>query len=322
MSIPAVTSASPAFGLAAEIREGLSRRQRELPSKYLYDEVGSALFEAICALPEYGLSRAGERLLYRHAGDLLPHLPPSVMVAELGSGSGRKTRHVLEALSRRHPTVYYPIEISRAALQQSERELGQLPCVYVVGVEREYLDGLADVARRRQPGQCLLVLFLGSTIGNFDRPEALKFLRQVRATLQAGDALFLATDLEKPVDIVLRAYDDPAGVTAAFNKNLVCRINRELGGDFDTSLLEHVARYDFQHRRVEMHLRATAPQTVRIAGADFTFQLEEGETLWTESSHKFAPDEAAEMGRNSGFHCVARWLDPEWAFGHYLLRAV
>ena len=269
---------------AAEVRDGLNRPgQKELPSKYLYDEVGSALFEVICVIPEYGLTRAGERLLRRYAEEIVNRIPLPVLVAELGSGSGRKTRYLLEALSRRQPTKYFPIDISPSALERCQQELGQMDSVSVVGFERAYLEGLLEVAARRQTGESILVLFLGSTIGNFDRPAGEAFLRGVRERLQPGDALLLATDLEKPVPQLLLAYDDPAGVTAAFNLNLLARINRELDADFDLRQFEHVARWDAAERRVEMHLRSKREQTVGIRRAGFEARFRKDETIWTES---------------------------------------
>ena len=219
--------------LAGDVRAGLLRPgQKELPSKYLYDEVGSALFEVISVLPEYGLTRADERLLRRHASDIVARLKPHVLVAELGSGSGKKTRWLLEALTRRQRTTYCPIELSPTALARCETELGQIEYVSIVGFERPYLDGLLAAASRRQKDDHLLVLFLGSTIGNFDRDAAERFLAEVRRILYPGDALLLGTDLEKPLPQLLAAYDDPLGVTAAFNLNLLARINRELGRRF------------------------------------------------------------------------------------------
>src|SRR6478672_4653289 len=203
---------------AADVREGLTKSgQRELPSKYLYDEVGSELFEAICLLPEYGLTRADTRLLQRLASEIISRMPLPTHVAELGSGSGKKTRLILEAFAKRQRTFYYPIEISPAALAACEKELGQLDFVSLVGYEKPYLEGLSAVAARREPGEHLCVLFLGSTIGNFDRPAADDFLRQVRTVLEPGDSLLLGTDIEKDVNVQLLAYDDPVGVTAAFN---------------------------------------------------------------------------------------------------------
>src|ERR1700720_1402373 len=205
---------------AAEVRAGLTKSgQRELPSKYLYDELGSALFEAICVLPEYGLTRAESRLLQNHAREIVNGLPSPLQVAELGSGSGKKTRWILEALSQRQRTYYFPIEISPAALAACEKELGQIDMVSIVGYEQPYLEGLRAVAQARDEGDHLLVLFLGSTIGNFDRAAGEDFLREVREILQPGDALLLGTDLEKEIATQLLAYNDPAGVTAAFNLN-------------------------------------------------------------------------------------------------------
>src|SRR3989441_9961612 len=194
---------------ARAVRDGLSKpRQRELPSIYLYDEIGTALFEAITFLPEYGLTRADERLLRRHAPAILEHLPPPVVVAELGSGSGRKTRWLLETLARREPVSYYPIDISPSALAKCALELAGVGAASIVGLETSYLEGLRDVASRRRPGQTLLGLFLGGTLGNFDRPAADVFLREIRRCLQPGDALLLGTDLEKPVAELLLAYDE------------------------------------------------------------------------------------------------------------------
>jgi dimethylhistidine N-methyltransferase len=307
---------------AAEVRAGLSKPgQKELPSKFLYDEIGSALFEVICLLPEYGLSRAGQRLLERHAAEVVNRLSRPLVVAELGSGTGKKTRWVLEALSRRQPVKYYPIDISRTALDRCRQELSQLNCVSVLGFERQYLDGLLEVAARRQMGEHLLVLFLGSTIGNFDRPAGERFLGQVRQILQQDDALLLATDLEKPVPQLLLAYDDPAGVTAAFNLNLLARVNRELDADFDLSRFQHVVRYDEKERRIEMHLRSTVPQTVTIHKAECAVTLQKDETIWTESSHKYNLEEVAAMGERVGFRCDAQWVDQEWPFGQSLLLA-
>src|ERR1700704_3065977 len=181
---------------AAEVRAGLTKSgQRELPSKYLYDEVGSALFEAICVLPEYGLTRADARLLENHAREIVQRLPLPLQVAELGSGTGKKTRWILEALSQRQKTYYYPIEISPSALAACEKELGQIDLVSIVGYEQPYLEGLRAVAKRRDDREHLLVLFLGSTIGNFDREAGEAFLREVREILRPGDALLLGTDL-------------------------------------------------------------------------------------------------------------------------------
>jgi dimethylhistidine N-methyltransferase len=321
MLVHAIT-ANVSYEFAADVRAGLTTPgQKELPSKYLYDDVGSALFEVICHLPEYGLTRADERLLRRHSDDIVERLATPISVAELGSGSGKKTRQILESLCRRQRTRYYPIEISRAALIMCERELSDIDCISILGFEREYLDGLLEVAAQRRPGQHLLVLFLGSTIGNFDRSAGMQFLAEVRRILQPGDSLLLGTDLWKSSSQLLAAYDDELGVTAAFNLNLLVRINRELDANFDLARFQHVARINHQARSVEMHLRSTCRQTVNIAAADLSVEFFEGETIWTESSHKYSQEEIFEMARTTGFRCEAQWIDKEWAFAENLLIA-
>ena len=321
MLSPAIV-ADPVYEFAAEVRAGLSRAgQKELPSKYLYDDVGSALFEVISLLPEYGLTRADERLLRSHAEEMVEHLPRQVAVAELGSGSGKKTRNILEALGGRRRVSYSPIEISASALAMCERELSDMDFVSIVGFEREYLDGLLEVAARREKGEQLFVLFLGSTIGNFDQRAGARFLREVRRILRPGDSLLLGTDLEKPLPQLLAAYDDPIGVTAAFNLNLLARINRELAADFVLKQFEHVARFNPQARSMEMHLRSREDQMVKIPGAGFCVRLREDETIWTESSHKFSLGEVIKIGEQAGFRCEKQWTDEEWPFAESLLIA-
>lgn len=201
-----------------------------------------------------------------------------------------------------------------------ERELDDLAHVSILGFETEYLDGLSRAVDRRKPGDAVVVLFLGSSIGNFDRGPADEFLRKIRQTIQPGDSLLLGTDLEKPLDQLIPAYDDALGVTEAFNRNVLARINRELGGDFDLSRFEHVAIYNTREHRVEMHLRSMETQTVTIEDATFSFRSDE--TVWTESCHKYALNEPEEMARRAGFECVAQWVDSEWPFAENLLVAV
>ncbi|MGB6630494.1 MAG: L-histidine N(alpha)-methyltransferase, partial [Terriglobales bacterium] len=310
MLVHAINNA--AYEFASDVRAGLTRPgQKELLSKYLYDDVGSALFEVISHLPEYGLTRADERLLQRHANEIVERLDAPVAVAELGSGSGKKTRWILEALSRWQRTFYYPVEISRSALAMCERELSDIDSISIVGFEREYLDGLLEVAAHRQRNQRLFVLFLGSTIGNFDRPAGIKFLAEVRHILMPGDSLLLGTDLEKPGAQLLKAYDDEIGVTAAFNLNLLARINRELDADFDLRQFTHVARINHEARSVEMHLQSKRRQTVRIPAADLRVEFREGETIWTESSHKYSAGEIFQMALDAGFCCQTQWIDEQ-----------
>ena len=310
------------YEFAAEVRDGLTRPgQKELPSKYLYDDVGSALFEVISHLPEYGLTRADERLLRRHASEIVDRVEGPVAVAELGSGSGRKTRWLLEAFCRKQRLSYYPVEISHSALVMCERELSDIDAISIVGFEREYLDGLLEVAAYRKPGQHLCVLFLGSTIGNFDGAAGMKFLSQVRCILKPGDSLLLGTDLEKSSSELIRAYDDELGVTAAFNLNLLARINRELGADFNLAGFEHVARINEESRSVEMHLLSKRRQVVSIPAAAVVVDFRESETIWTESSHKYSVEEICGTARKAGFRCEAQWIDEQWPFAENLLVA-
>lgn len=311
----------PSWEFAEDVRAGLTKPQKELPSKYLYDDVGSALFEVICVLPEYGLTRADERVLLRNSYEIVQRLPVPLTVAELGSGSGKKTRWLLKALARRQPTDYCPIEISPTALAMCKRELSDIDAISILGYEREYLDGLAEVDAGRKNGQHLLVLFLGSTIGNFDRPAGLDFLRQIRKSLRPEDGLLLGTDLLKPIPQLLAAYDDSLGVTAAFNLNLLARINRELEADFMLDQFEHLALFNSHVRSVEMHLRSKCAQTVTIGAAGFSVRFQEGETIWTESSHKYSKDEIFGMAEDTGFRCDAQWIDREWPFAESLFVA-
>jgi L-histidine Nalpha-methyltransferase len=293
---------------SADILNGLTHPgQKRLPSWLLYDAAGSALFEAITHLDEYGLTRADERVILVHAREVAERLPGTV-VAELGSGTGRKTRAIVDALQT---PAYFPIDLSRTALAACERNLGDVTTVYPI--EGDYLAGLARVTARP-----LLVLFLGSTIGNFDRAGANEFLRSVRTLLHAGDALLIGADLIKPLPQLLAAYDDQVGVTAAFNRNMLARLNRECGADFNVRLWQHEARWNTAESSVEMHLRTAVAQTVRIAGR--TLQFAAGETIWTESSRKFTLPELDAMAAETGFAVEAVFTDAEWPFAECLYR--
>lgn len=307
---------------AAEVRAGLLKAgQKELHSKYLYDELGSALFEAITLLPEYGLTRADARLLRRNAGAIAAAVEPPLAVAELGSGTGWKTRYLLEALAERQAeTRYYPIDVSPAALQHCARELEGIALVSpIVGT---YLDALDEALANRRPRERMLVLFLGSTIGNFERAPAAAFLHDLRNRLRTGDALLIGADLVKPMEQLIAAYDDPTGVTAAFNLNLLGRLNRELGANFELRNFEHEASYNRAEERVEMRLRSRVRQTVDIPAAECAIELRAGETLWTESSHKYRIEQLDAMAEAAGFRPSAKWVDEEWPFAENLWIAI
>jgi dimethylhistidine N-methyltransferase len=305
---------------AREVRSGLTRAgQKSLPCRFLYDDVGSALFEAITYLPEYGLTRADARVIQAHAEDLLDCLPPNLVTAELGSGSGAKTAAILERIRRRQIAVYYPIDISATALEKCAHDLSPLGPVFPI--KGSYLKGLREVAERRAPGQTLLVLFLGSTIGNFEPEMAIDFLYAIRQCLQPGDALLLGTDLVKPTEVLLAAYDDPTGVTAAFNLNLLARINRELDADFDLRQFEHVVQYSQEEQRIEMRLRSRIYQIVSIRNADLIVDFVPNETIFTEACHKFRPEQICTMARTASFRLAAQWVDEAWPFAESLLIA-
>ena len=305
---------------AADVRVGLRKPQKELHSKYLYDGLGSALFEAITYLPEYGLTRADERLLCRHAAEIADLAPASSTVIELGSGNGRKTRSILNSLRPPiAPLRYFPVDLSRDALAICQRELSDAAEVYPL--EQSYLVGVATAVANRRAGESLLILFLGSTIGNFERACAIEFLRELRALLEPGDALLVGADLVKDRTQLLLAYDDPIGLTAAFNLNLLGRVNRELGADFDLRNFQHEARYNERERRIEMHLRSRIDQTASVREADLVVQFQAGETIWTESSHKFELTEMFEMAEQSGFGVRQQWVDQEWPFVESLWTA-
>jgi len=304
---------------ASDVCAGLAKPQKELHSKYLYDELGSSLFEAITHLPEYGLTRADEGLLQRHAPEMAGLLPSRTAVIELGSGVGQKTRHLLKAIDS--PGLrYYPIDVSADALARCERDLSGLAEVYPL--VQSYLDGMARATAERRPGESFLVLFLGSTIGNFERKCATTFLRDLHRALAPGDMLLLGADLVKEPSRMVVAYDDPTGVTGAFNLNLLGRINRELGGDFQLRAFEHQAVWNEEQRRIEMHLRSRLDQTAFIAEADLTVAFRAGETIWTESSHKFQLDELDRVAAQTGFEVVGQWIDGDWPFAENLWTVI
>jgi dimethylhistidine N-methyltransferase len=315
---------------AADVQRDLALAPKQLQSKYLYDALGSSLFEAICRLPWYRITRAERALLHRHAPEIVARLcaPRQAgegavpLIVELGCGSGEKIVILAEALQSAggHGRVHL-IDISPQALEQSERTLGRLDHISVVGHRETYEVGLRRAAAARDGGQPMLVLLLGSNIGNFDMPAAHEFLCAIRGALAPGDALLLGADLVKPERDLQLAYDDPLGVTAAFNRNLLVRINRELGGTFDLDAFAHVAVWNAAHHRVEMHLESRADQRVTIARADLSVSFARGERIWTESSYKYEPSQIDEMGADAGFVTEEQWIEDEARFALTLFTA-
>ncbi len=325
MTIPLTAQAPPAEAVrdfAEDVRRDLALTPRQLQSKYLYNGLGSALFEAICHLPWYRITRAEGRLLAQFAAEMVAPIVDPVTLTELGCGSGEKLAMIAEALRlRRRPVAVHLIDISPSALETSERTLGRFEHVSVVGHRATYEEGLRHAAHDRPVRGTMLVLFLGSNIGNFDPPAARAFLEEIRRALRPGDGLLLGADLVKPERDLLLAYDDPLGVTAAFNKNLLSRINTELLADFDLEAFSHCAVWNAVENRVEMHLVSRRAQTVWIPRAACEVAFAAGDTIWTESSYKYAPDEVVAMVSAAGFRCHEQWIEPDARFALTLFVA-
>lgn len=295
--------------LARDVQAGLDASPRRLACRYFYDDEGSLLFEAICELPEYYLPRAEREILRAHAGELAELTPPGTRLIELGSGNAQKTRLLLAPLlARGRLARYVPVDISRAALDESARALlHDFPSLQVTAVAAEYEPGLAWLAS--EPPAPQLFVWLGSNIGNFDRHDAASFLARVRRLCRPGDRLLLGVDLRKQAATLEAAYDDARGVTARFNLNLLSRLNRELGADFALEGFRHRARYDETRGRIEMFLDSTRAQSVRIAALDRSFHFAAGEAIHTESSHKYSFAELDALAAASGFAVIRRFTD-------------
>jgi L-histidine Nalpha-methyltransferase len=319
---PGAGADADAARFAADVQAFLGREPRQLPSRYLYDPLGSALFDAICHLPWYPITRAELRLLEAHRAELHRHLEPLAAIVELGPGNGEKLKLLLEGIPRRRPLDLHLVDVSSRALLTAAEKLGDLDNVRIVGHAAEYDAGLRLAASQVSDEGRTLVLFLGSNIGNFDPPCASELLGNVRESLSDGGALLLGTDLVKPERKLLLAYDDPLGVTAAFNRNLLARINNELGGDFDIGAFAHEAVWNGAESRVEMHLVARSPQRVRIAAVPMEIAMRAGERIWTESSYKYPPGEVTRMLGAARFGTVAQWVDDTDDFMLTLAEAV
>lgn len=313
---------------AADVRRGLTAQPKKLFPKYFYDPLGSHLFDAICQLPEYYLTRAEDEILSRRADEIVTAAVAGerrgpVALVEFGSGSAAKTRSLIEALLRRQTRLtYVPVDISTAALEASaDALLADYEALSVEAYAADYDTALARLAEERGLRGPVLALFLGSNIGNFDRGEAEEFLRRVRGVLAGGDALVLGADLKKGAAVLEAAYDDALGVTAAFNLNLLARINRELAADFDVRSFRHVAVYNAEAGRVEMHLESRRAQTVRVGSLALDIAFAAGERVHTENSHKYDLDDLSALAARTGFARARTWLDEAGQFSSNLLVA-
>ncbi len=299
----------------AEVVRGLSKANKELPSKYFYDEKGSGLFEDICHLDEYYIPRTETAIMRAFVADMAGHLGPDVLLIEFGSGNSAKTRILLDHLQT--PVGYVPIDICWEQLSLHAAELARdYPEVDILPVCADYV-GRFELPAPRQPARRNVVFFPGSTIGNFDPIPAQQFLERVAATCGPGGALLIGVDLKKDPCLLHRAYNDRDGITAAFNLNLLERINRELGGDFRLERFEHYAFYNPREERVEMHLVSLMDQDVGLG--DRVFHLARGESIWTESSYKYTPDSFSRLAGAAGFQIARTWTDEhEWFSVQYL----
>jgi L-histidine N-alpha-methyltransferase len=299
---------------AAAVAAGLSQPDKTLPCRFLYDARGSKLFEAICQTPEYYLTRAEHEILEAHADQIAARFGERITLAELGSGSARKTRLLIEAfLARRAALRYVPVDISRGALETSARNLlARYPGLEVRAIASEYEEGLRLL--REETAGPKLVLWLGSNVGNFDRTEAAGFLRRVRRALAPADRLLLGVDLRKPRSVLEAAYDDARGVTARFTRNLLVRINRELGGSFKPAAFAHRARWLEEEGRIEIHLVSREPQRVAIAALGLEVAFAKDEAIHMEDSFKYSPAEIDALLEAASLRREERWLDQQGRF--------
>jgi dimethylhistidine N-methyltransferase len=300
-------------GFAEDVRAGLTATPKTLKPKYLYDALGSLLFEAICLLPEYYLTRAETEIFERRASDIVAQLPAPITVVELGSGSSIKTRLLIKAILARQPRLcYQPIDISETILEQSAKQLLEdYSGLRITAHAADYTRGIASIERK--DGEKVLALLLGSNIGNYMPDEARDLLRQVRNALRPGDGLLLGADLKKSRETLEAAYNDALNLTAAFSRNLLMRINRDLNADFDLRQFKHRAFFNEGQSRIEIHLVSLTEQIVNIHGAEpqpaLQVEFKSGETIHTENSYKYDLEALAALAKATGFTPSRVWFD-------------
>lgn len=315
--------ATPQDDFASDVRAGLTAARKSIPPRWFYDALGSSLFDAICFLPEYYVTRAETEVLTTYRDEIAESFGKNIRLVELGSGAARKTRILLDALiERQRELQYVAVDVDEVMLDRCARELlNDYASLRVTGVCADFSRPSRALAALPRPRGRTVVLFLGSTIGNLDPESAVAMLRDLRPSLAAGDALFLGADLRKDRAILEPAYDDALGVTASFNLNLLQRINRELGGHFALEAFAHRAFYDEELGRIEMHLVSRRAQRVRIDALDLDVDFEEGETIHTENSHKYDEATLRALAEESGFDVERVWTDSQRWFADVLLIA-
>lgn len=303
--------------MIADVRRGLRRKPKRLSSKYFYDARGSELFERICAQPEYYLVRAELDILHMHAAEIAGLLGPDALLVEYGSGSGIKTRLLLEHLHT--PVAYVPVEVSPSALAASVARLGRtFPQIEMLPLCADFTAAIRlPIAARR--ARCTIVYFPGSTLGNFDGEDALRLLRKMRSEIGTSGAALIGIDLKKDPATIEAAYNDEAGVTAQFTLNMLARFNRELGADFDLTKFRHRARYNALAGRIETHVVSRCAQSACMGGERFDFAPDEA--ILVEYSYKYAPEDFTRLAAHAGLRVECAWTDAKMRFSVYCLRA-
>jgi dimethylhistidine N-methyltransferase len=311
-AIPPASAVPPGTSeLLSDIIAGLSSDPRTLPCKYFYDERGAALFRKICELPEYYITRTEIDILDKHRAEIASQLGPNIELIGLGTGAGTKTRILIEALKR--PAAYIPVDISEKQLRKSTAFFGKIFAdLEILPVCADYLQPVVLPSPRHKPARNV-VYFPGSTIGNFEPKEALEFLRRIANVSGRGGGLLIGVDLQKDQSVIEAAYNDSAGVTAQFNLNLLARLNREVGADFDLRQWRHRAIYNSETGRIEMYLISLPDQTVHIGDRGFHFRA--GEKILTEHSYKHTPERFIALAGQAGFDFVKLWTDDARLFG-------
>lgn len=319
LKIEVTPSARSTSDFATDVLDGLSAKPKRLSCKYFYDERGSELFEDICNLPEYYLTRTEQAILELFAPEMARYSNGNMTLVELGSGSSRKTRLLIEALLAAQGSLHYlPVDISESMMVEVAKELiEEYADLHITAYVAEYNEGLRKIAEEGL-GQ-KMVVFLGSNIGNFDFHETVDFLRNVRRQLSSDDVVLLGADMQKDLSVLEAAYNDSKNVTAEFNLNLLRRVNRDLGGEFDLNSFSHVALYNVRECRIEMYLRSERDQEVHIRELDKTFYFKDGETIHTENSYKYSKEQIVELCSQSGFDVARSWEDEKGYFSLNLL---
>jgi dimethylhistidine N-methyltransferase len=311
LTAPQQISAPESSDFLSDVIAGLSSNPRTIPCKYFYDERGAALFQKICELPEYYITRTEIDILERNRADIASQLGPNIELIGLGTGAGTKTRILIEALE--NPSVYIPVDISEKQLRESTALFRKIfPNLEILPVRADYLQPVVLPSPTGKPAR-RVVYFPGSTIGNFEPEEAVQFLRRVANVCRDNGGLLIGADLKKDRDVLEAAYNDGDGVTAQFNLNLLERVNRELGADFDLESWRHRAVYNSDAGRIEMHIISDIDQFVHVDQQKFHFRR--GEKIITEFSYKYSPEEFAALAGKAGFQFVRMWTDDARLFG-------